>query len=69
MGRSYEVSHHPAKSCDDKYHGIGNFMVEVCHVILQDHVIKGSGNMFRSHSRLATFLPSLVAVGVVVVEI
>ena len=34
------VSHHPTKFCSCKYCGSGDIMILVCHVILEDHVIK-----------------------------
>ena len=44
-------------------------MILVCHVILQDHVIERSCDfMDRSPSRKVTILPSLVAIGTLVVE-
>ena len=45
-------------------------MALACHVILQEHVIKGSRDfMGGSPSRRATILPSLAAIGNLVVEI
>ena len=42
-------------------------MVLVCHVILQDHVIKGLSNfMGISQSKKLTMLPGFVAVNTVV---
>ena len=35
------VSYNPAKFSGHRYRGSGNTMVSVCHVILQEHVIKG----------------------------
>ena len=44
-------------------------MVLVCHVILQDHVIKGCSNIMSVNpSWKIISLPSLVAIGSVVVE-
>ena len=41
-----------------------------CHLILQDHVIKGSGkSMGKSLTWQAIILPSLVSMGIVAVEI
>ena len=41
-----------------------------CHLTLQNHVIEGSSNPMKvSSSWYITTLPSLVAVGIVVVEI
>ena len=45
-------------------------MVLLCHLILQDHVIKGSWDFI--HGRpfwLVITLPNLVTIGIVVVEI
>ena len=45
-------------------------MILVCHVILQDHVIKGSYDFIgRSPLRLVKILPGLVAIGTLIVEI
>ena len=45
-------------------------MVFVCHVTLQDHMIKALYDfMMRSLSRYITVLASLVAIDIVVVEI
>ena len=45
-------------------------MFLVCRVIFRDHVIKVSCNFIgRSPSRYVIILPSLVAIGTVVVEI
>ena len=34
------VSHHPTKFCGFRHCGSGDIMILVCHVILEDHVIK-----------------------------
>ena len=45
-------------------------MVFVCHVTLQDHMIKALYNfMIRSLSRYITIVASLVAIEIVVVQI
>ena len=45
-------------------------MILVCHVISQDHVIKGKSNIIsRRPSRLVTNLLNLVTIGTVLVEI
>ena len=45
-------------------------MVFICHVTLQDHVIKALYDfMVRSSSRLVDILPGVVAIGTVVKEI
>ena len=36
------MGYHPAKFSDPRHFVIGGIMVLVCHVILQDHVIKRS---------------------------
>ena len=42
----------------------------ICHVILQNHVIEGSCNFMNgSSSMYVTILPSLLAIGIVVLEI
>ena len=57
------MSHHPTKFGDDRQCGSGDIMVlVVCHVISQDHVIKGFSD-FMSRS------PSLVAIDTLVLEI
>ena len=67
---SLKVSHYPAKFCGHRRIGIGDIMVFVCHVISNDHVIRGSSNfMGRSLSRKVFVFPSLVTIGTVIVEI
>ena len=46
------VSHQPAKFCGHGHCNSGDRIVLVCHVILQDQVIKGLGNLmgWRSSS-------------------
>ena len=52
-----------------RYSSGGHIIVLVCHMILQDHVIKGPSNiMGRSPIGLVTILSSLVAIDIVVVE-
>ena len=44
-------------------------MYSICHVTLQNHVIEGSSNFTsESSSWYVTTLPSLAAIGIVVVE-
>ena len=50
------------------YYGNGN-MVLICHVISQDHLIKGSCNFMRSPSRWTRILPSLVTMATLMVEL
>ena len=67
--QSIKVNYHPAAFGGHRYCGSGYMMILVCHVILQDHVIKRSCDfMDRSPSRKVTILPSLVAIGTLVVE-
>ena len=50
--------------------GSGDMMVLVCHVILQDHVVKGYCDfMARSPLKASHHLARLVAVGFATVEI
>ena len=49
-------------------HASGDRKYLICHVTSQNREIEGSGN-FLSSSWYATTLPSLVAIGIVVVEI
>ena len=64
------ISQHPAKFGDRRHCGSEDIMVLVCHVILQGHVIKASNDcMGRRSSRQVTILPSLVALGILVVDI
>ena len=50
--------------------GSGDIMILLCHLISRDNVIKGSCEFIgRSSSRKVTFLPSLVAIGTVGMEI
>ena len=65
-----KVSYHPAMFGGHRHCGSGNIMILVCQVISQYNVIKGSCDLIgRSPSRLVTILPSLVAIGTMVVEI
>ena len=38
------TSRHPAKFGDHGHRSSGDTMILVCHMILQDHMTKGSGN-------------------------
>ena len=65
-----KVSHQPTKFGGPRQGGNGNIMILVCHVILQDHVIKGTcGYRSWSPSRKVAILPCLVAIGTMVLEI
>ena len=45
-------------------------MTLVCHVILEDHVIKGLCDLMgRSPSRLVNILQALMAIGTVIVRV
>ena len=61
---------YPAKFGGHKYSGSEDTIIFLCHVTLQVHVIKVLNDfMVRSSSRQLIILPSLVAVGTIVVEI
>ena len=64
------MSHHLAMFDGHWSSESGDLKYLTCHVILQNHVIEGSSN-FVSGSFLwyITVLPSLVAMGIIVVEI
>ena len=65
-----KVRYHPAKFGGDSLSGSGLIMILICHLISQDHVIKGScGFMGGSPLWYVTTLLSLVAIGIVEVEI
>ena len=40
------ASHLPAKFSCDRHCGSGDIIVLVCHVILQNHIIKGSNALY-----------------------
>ena len=64
------VAAHPAKFGGHSHSGSGVIMNLVCHLILQDNMIKGACDcMGGRFSWYVTTLPSLVAIGIVVVEI
>ena len=64
------MGYHPAKFGGHSHVGSEVIMNLVCHVILQDHEIKVSCDvMSGSPSWYITNLPSLVAIGTVIVEI
>ena len=61
--------HHLAKFGGHSYCNSRNMFL-VCHVIKQDHVIKGLGEYNdRNPSEYVPLLPGLVVIGTVVVEI
>ena len=64
-----KLGYHPVKFGGHKHSDNGDIMVLVCHVISQDHVIKGLYDFEdRSLSREVIILLSLVAIETVVVE-
>ena len=64
------MSYNAAKFDGHSHSGSGVIRNLVCHVILQDQVVKGSCDfMGGSHSWQVTTLQSLVIIGIVVMEI
>ena len=64
------VSHQPANFDDNRHCGSGDVIVLDCHMILRDHMTKGLSNCIGgSNSRYVTILPTLVAIGTVLMEI
>ena len=64
-----KVSHHPAKFGGHRLCGIRDIMVLVCHMISQDHKIKGlCDSMGIILSRCVTILQRMVVIGTLVVE-
>ena len=64
------VSNHPAYFGDNRHCSSGGVIVRVCHVILPDHVDKGSSTfMIKISSRWVTTLSILMTIGTVVEEI
>ena len=43
--KAVKEHHHCAKFCGHRYCGVGDIIILVCHVILQDHVTKGWSNI------------------------
>ena len=65
-----KVSHHLTMFGGHRHYDSGDGWALVCHVILQDHVIKVSYDFrVRSPSSYITILPSLVTISTMVVEI
>ena len=63
------ISYHPAKFGGHGHFRRGDVMVLLSHVILQNHAINGLTVFMSSFSsREFTILPSLVAIGAVIVE-
>ena len=63
------LSFTPTQFGDHKHCGSGDIMVLVSRVSLQEHMTKGLSNMGRGPSRLVTILPSLVVIGILILEI
>ena len=64
------VSHHPVNFEGNRNCFGEDIMVLLCHVILQDHLVKMlSGFMSGNLSQLVTTLQYLIAMAIVVVEI
>ena len=62
--------HHLAMSDSHCSSASGDIKYLTCHVTLQNHVFEGSSKfMSGSSSWFTTTLPSLMAIGIVVVEI
>ena len=67
-----EVCHAKASSCHVRGYWLcarGDLKFLICHVTLQSNVIEGSCNFTSGDSLHFTTLPSLVAIGVVIVYI
>ena len=62
-------SHHPVKFCDNRHFGSGNIVVLVRRMISQDHVIQDSCDFMGWTPYEVPPVPSLVVIGIVVVEI
>ena len=58
----------PAKFGGHRLCGSGDIMVLVSQVISLNHLIKKYSNIMGKPTRLVTILPSLVAIGTLVVE-
>ena len=66
----YKVNNNLTKYGRNKHCFVGDIMVLVCHVTLQDKVIKALyGFMVRSPSRYLTILPGLLGIATEIVEI
>ena len=64
------LCNHHAKFHGRSYCGSRDVMYLICHVALQDHVIKGSFDFMEGNFSLyVTALPSLVSTSIVVMEI
>ena len=63
------VSHHLAMFCDHWSSASGNIKYLIFHVTSQNHLIEGSCKFMKETSLLyVTAMPSLVAIGIVVIE-
>ena len=66
---AFIISPTPAKIGGHEYCEIGDVIILACHVISQDHKIKGLSNIkSRSPLKLTTSLPSLVVLDTAAVE-
>ena len=66
----YKVNNNLTKYGGNKHCFVRDIMVLVCHVALQDKVIKVLyGFMVRSPSRYLTILPRLLAIATEIVEV
>ena len=61
-----KVSHHPTKFGGNKHCGSGDIKISVCHVILQDHVMKEPCD-FASPAKQVTIMLSLATIATLVV--
>ena len=65
-----KLNYHPAKFCGHTHSGSRDVTALVCHLTLEEHVIKASNDlMVKSPSRYDTILPALVAIDTVIVKI
>ena len=65
-----KICHHLSKFGDNARYGSGDIIVLTYHVIPQDHEMQGLCDFIgRNLSGQVTVLPSLVAIGTLVVEI
>ena len=65
-----KLSHHAATFSGHRHFGSGDMMVSIYHVTLKDHVSKAlNGFLVRSLSGYVIILPSLMAIGIMVLKI
>ena len=60
-----KVSHHTTKFGGNRHCGTGDIKILVCHVILHDHVMKGSCD-FVSPAKQVTIMLSLATIATLV---